>query len=226
MKNFRSLWLLSTLVAVLPVVAQERLSWRTDGTVVRNGQPLKTRLQAVHTALEADNGLYLAGDIIDSAGINHPQIVFVAADRSAPLYWPQEQDVNQFFVYQGHTYSLLYSGQALVREGGQWQAAPLAFKQDPTLVYSQDDLVACTPRPMEKETSVQGSCYSLGKGWSTHIDWQFTAPAVCQGKLTALIKVRKQWLAQQFSLADGQPLASAPLAQPVKELCSIRFDKP
>ncbi|MET1077920.1 MAG: hypothetical protein ABWY06_07855 [Pseudomonas sp.] len=226
MKKLSHLYLIGALFAWLPAVAQEHLSWRTDGTVIRDGTPLKTRLQVVYSALAADQGLYLAGDIIDSKGINHPQIVFVAADQSTPQYWPQTHSVNQFFLYQGHTYSVLYNGQALVRKGKQWLPSPLAFKQDPTVVYNRDDLVACTPRPLEKETRVQGSCYSLGKGWSTDIDWQHTAPAVCQGTLTALVKVRKQWLAQQLSLADGRLLASAPLAQPVNDLCSIRFDKP
>jgi hypothetical protein len=198
------------------------LKWRLDGTVTRGNKRLATKLQSVTAGMVADGGVYLGGYQIDSAKINHPQIVYVSSALTNERYWLRETSIQDFFLWKGRVNVLESSGKAFERREDDWKPSDLQFKPR-SVVVTTDTLIACNPVPLQMTSSERGSCYSPTAGWSVELNWRRVRPAMCEGQLVAIEVRRGTILARKFRPVDGAELAVTKLDKLPDDACSAEF---
>lgn len=211
------------LTASAAACKTDELTWHFDGTVSRGSERLVTKLQSVTAAMVADGGVYLGGYQIDSAKINHPQIVFVPSELKNERYWLRASSIQEFFVWKGRVNVLESSGKAFERLDDDWRPSDLQFKPR-SVVVATETLLACNPRPLQMTSTERGSCYSPTAGWSVEVNWQRVRPAMCNGLLNAIETRGGVVWARQLRPTDGLELARIKLDKLPSDACSVKFD--
>lgn len=223
---FRFVLAVTCAVAVTASAAAckaDDVAWHLDGTVTRGNKRLATKLQSVTAAMIADGGVYLGGYHIDSAKINHPQIVYVPSTLTNERHWLRETSIQDFFLWNGRVNVLESSGKAFERREDDWKLSDLQFKPR-SVVVGTETLIACSPGPLQMTSTERGSCYSPTAGWSVELNWRRVRPAMCEGHLVAIEVRRGAIWARKFRPVDGAELALSKLDKLPNDACSAKFE--
>ncbi|WP_141215643.1 hypothetical protein [Hahella sp. CCB-MM4] len=223
MKNLKTLLLPLLLSISLVACGSDRLKWNYDGTVSSEERVIKTSLQNAYTAQETPSGLFLGGFKIDDQGINYPYIAYVSRDLSQQQEWPMDDMVSQIFVFDDQVYVVLSEGEALSLQGAEWNSSDLKFKPDSIVVWSDKDIIACTPSPLPKASTGQGSCYSLFNRWKVSANWQTQKPIVCEGYLLVPDRHGSEMVLRQIDITNGDVVKNKTLKKEVSDWCSVDF---
>lgn len=180
------------------------LKWEYDGTVKHGARQIKTKLQNTYYAFNSEDGIYLAGFVIDKMGVNHPYLVFVKNDLTEQYDWAQEATVEQVFTFNEQLYLLDEDGNTKRKSKEGWSEGGISFLPKSKVVYSNSDIIACVPSPLAKNSLENGNCYSLKKGWRVNLAWRSIQPAVCGDYLTTIEDNAEEIKGHEIDLDTGK----------------------
>ncbi len=225
MKHFNYTNLLLACLLFLSACSSAELKWDFNGSVSLGKKYLKTNLDNTYSGLPTEEGLFLAGYKIDSQGINHPTAALVKQDLSDVTYWPQTEDIKQFFQYQQNVYLLSNTGQARLYQNNGWsEEQKIQLKENSIVIDSTHHITACTPAPLMKTAKSRGTCYSPDKGWDIDVSWSSVKPALC-GKYITVIEDRAHKIkAHQIDTISGDIVRSIEIKTAVDDVCTVMFN--
>ena len=202
------------------VVEKSKLQWRHNGTVLSPHREVGTVLDNAYYAFDTPQGLYLAGFEIDNKGTNHPHLVFINKDLTGQIHWPQTEAVEQLFFYNKQLYLLDETGTTQVRNGKQWQQAPLTLTANSKIITSENVLIACVPSPLPSADYTRGHCYSVTDHWRVDIAWRSVTPVLCNNTLVAVSDYPSREVVHQIELSTGKIIKQISLPAIPPDLCT------
>jgi hypothetical protein len=208
-------------------VGGSALEWEYDGTVRHGSQKIKTKLHNAYYAFNSEEGIYLAGFVIDEKAVNHPYVVFVKKDLTEQFDWVQQAMVEQMFIFNNQLFLLDEYGNTKVKSGQSWNKSKISFLPNSKIVYNVSDIIACVPSPLGKSSQDKGNCYSLKKGWKVNVAWRSIQPIVCGGFLNAIEDDSAKIKAHKINLDTGRIVKSIDLKSPPSQenLCNMFVSK-
>ncbi len=211
---------LAALTACIATAGPASIEWKTDGTVVRDGVSIVTRLTTITGAIEWESGIYLSGNQTLASGEITDYVAFVAASGGDPEYWQMPASVHRFFRIGDSVHVALYSGECRVRVPRGWTDCGFRFQKAPAIVQTTPAIVACSPTTLPKLGRKVGSCYAVDGAWEARVNWREVEPQVCRDGVLSAVELRgdEAW-SVELDLGTGHVLAERRLTSMPKSAC-------
>lgn len=182
-KNFA--FFLLTATCLLPKISFAEIEIMTNrsGLVVIAGQSKQLNLQTSQSPLQTREGIYMHGTQQGPEKQKVYVLAFLSNDMRQEKYWTFERPLTTLFEYKKEVYALDADGQVHHQQGDSWPKASWHFPRYSEIISTEKTLVVCYSRSPLSNGPERGGCTAPDKNWMIAIDWLWTSPQMCDGKL-------------------------------------------
>ncbi len=227
MKDFK--FIIANLLLLYSVTitacASSKITWDGDA-VIADGKKyeIDISLQDVAKEFVINKKLFITGYQIDSSGINYPSVVWFNDKYSRSFYKRFEYDIQDIFEYNNQIYLLDSTGAVFKFLGQAWKLSGIKLQQNSYVIYSEDDIIACQPASLFKNSKERGKCYSVNKEWSVEINWTDIMPKMCGDELKAIGRLQKNKAAWKVDIETGKSLIRKDISSDISDPCKVIFN--